>query len=448
MFSRRDFAKSIFRTSLATFGSPLWMHQLSANAFAETPTTGGYKAIVVVSMPGGNDTNNLLIPMDTVEYGEYNALRSSVAIPQSQCNVLSGLINNVSYGMHPSLINVSQLYNQRKAIVVANVGPLKSPITKAQLTINPALEPEALLSHPAGAAQWESATTLALPPTGWGGRIADLMSQQSGLLPPIMNAGSPASIFTVGNSVQGIVLQAQTYNYVSLPVGIDAAMLAIAQVDSNSQNNIIAQAAKLRTTAIQQQQLVAQAQSAGGTLQTVFPTTNFGQELQAIASVMNGRSVVGASRQMFYCQQGLGTYDTHASQLSTHASALTEFDGGIGAFMQALEEMGLANQVLVCTHSDFNRTMTSNSSGGTDHGWGSHQLIIGSGISGGQVIGTLPELAIGGPTDLNGYGIWIPTLSATQMTAAIGKWMGLTNAQLATVFPDLANFPSGAITIS
>jgi uncharacterized protein (DUF1501 family) len=92
--------------------------------------------------------------------------------------------------------------------------------------------------------------------------------------------------------------------------------------------------------------------------------------------------------------------------------------------------------------------MTSNGSGGTDHAWGNHQLIIGSGISGGQIIGTLPELELGGPTDLNGYGTWIPTLSATQMTAAIGKWMGLTNLELATVFPDLANFPAGAITIS
>jgi uncharacterized protein (DUF1501 family) len=446
MLSRRNFTKSIFRTGLATFGAPLWMHQLSAKAFAQTQSAGSYKAIVVVTMMGGNDGNNILIPMDTSEYGEYSALRASVAIPQSQCNILSGLTNNKSYGMHPSLLNVSQLYNQGKALAVANVGPLQYPVTKTQLISTPTLMPEALLSHPAGISQWESATTLALPSTGWGGRIGDLISEQSGLLPPVLNAGSPAGLFTVGRSVQGIVLQAQSGTYVPLPSGIDAAILAIAHDDSNSQNSMVAQAAKVRASAMNQQLLLAQAQSAGGTLKTTFPATGFGQQLAAIASVMNGRSIVGASRQIFYCQQG--QYDSHASQLPVHASELTEFDSGVGAFTLALQEMGLANQVLVCTHSDFNRTMTSNGSGGTDHAWGNNQLIIGSGISGGQIIGALPELELGGPTDLNGYGTWIPTLSATQMTAAIGKWMGLTNSELATVFPDLANFPGGAITIS
>jgi uncharacterized protein (DUF1501 family) len=446
MLSRRDFTKSICRTGLATFAAPLWMHQLSAKAFAQTQSSGNYKAIVVVTMMGGNDGNNILIPMDTSEHAEYSALRASVAIPQSQCNILSGLTNNKSYGMHPSLVNISRLYNQGKALAVANVGPLQYPVTKTQIVSTPSLMPEALLSHPAGVRQWESATTLALPSSGWGGRIADLISQQSGLLPPVLNAGSPASLFTVGRSVQGVVLQAKSGVYTPLPSGINAAILAIAQDDSKSQNSIVAQAAKLRTSAMNQQQLLAQAQSAGGTLQTKFPATNFGQQLAAIASVMNGRSIVGASRQIFYCQQG--QYDSHASQLPVHANQLAEFDNGVGAFTQALEEMGLANQVLVCTHSDFNRTMTSNGSGGTDHAWGNNQLIIGSGISGGQIIGTLPELEIGGPTDFNGYGTWIPTLSATQMTAAIGKWMGLTDVQLTTVFPDLANFPTGAINIS
>jgi len=63
------------------------------------------------------------------------------------------------------------------------------------------------------------------------------------------------------------------------------------------------------------------------------------------------------------------------------------------------------------------------------------------------MIGTMPDLDLGGSSDFTGLGTWIPTLSVTQMTAAIGAWMGLSNSQLASVFPDLANFPTGAISL-
>jgi uncharacterized protein (DUF1501 family) len=116
--------------------------------------------------------------------------------------------------------------------------------------------------------------------------------------------------------------------------------------------------------------------------------------------------------------------------------------------MAAIQEMGLQNDVLICTHSDFNRTLVGNGTAGTDHAWGNHQLIVGGGIRGGRIIGTIPEPELGGSLDLNGEGTWVPALSVTQMTAAIGSWMGLSSAQLATVFPDLSNFAQGAITLT
>ena len=168
--------------------------------------------------------------------------------------------------------------------------------------------------------------------------------------------------------------------------------------------------------------------------------------MKAIANLINGRSVVGASRQIFYCQQGV--YDSHTNQIAIQANYLNEFDAGIGAFYTALQEMGLSDDVLICTHSDFNRTFAANGSGGSDHAWGNHQLIIGGGIKGGQIIGTLPELELNGPTDLNGYGTWIPTMSVCQMTGALGLWLGLSSAQVASAFPDLVNFTAGAISLT
>jgi len=430
------------RAGVTAASAPLWMHGVSREAFGQG--TSSYKAIVVVTLNGGNDGNNMIVPLDNARYSQYASLRPSLAIPQGSLIPLLGQSGGVNYGLHPSLVNVASLYNRGKALAVANVGPLSAPATKTQIAANPDLLPQALMSHASGVAQWESASSLALPATGWGGRLADLLSSQSGALPPVLDAG-PESIFTVGNTVQAIAVPTGSSNLVPLPAGLDAAILAIAQNDSNSSNKLVAQAAQLRVQASRQQALIVQAQQAGAGLSTVFPQTVFGQSLSAVASLINGRSVIGASRQIFYLQQA--GYDTHGAQAGTHAGLLSDFDGGIGAFMTALQEMGLQNQVLVCTHSDFNRSLLGNGSGGSDHAWGNHQFMFGGGIRGGQIIGSIPDPELGGSLDITGTGIWIPTLSVTQMTAGVGSWMGLNNAQLGTVFPDLANFSQGPISI-
>ena len=442
MISRRDFMKIAARTGITAASAPLWLDATSRRAFGQM--SGSYKALIVVTLEGGNDGNNMIVPIDSAKYAEYASLRSALAIPMASCLPMASSSGSPTYGFHPSLQNIASLYNSGNALAVANVGPLSMPLSKAQLLATPSLFPQALLSHPAGVAQWESATTLALPTTGWGGRMADLLVSQSGSLPPVLDAGS-ASIFTVGNSVQGIAVQSGSSALVALPNAIESAVLAIADADGASQNNLVAQAAQLRVQAINQQALIAQAQSAGTPLKTVFPSSTFGSALSAIASLINGRSVIGASRQIFYTQQG--TYDTHANQVGIQAGLLADLDSGIGAMMAAIQEMGLENEVLICTHSDFNRTLVGNGTAGTDHAWGNHQLIVGGGIRGGRIIGTIPEPALGGSNDLNGEGTWVPALSVTQMTAAIGAWMGLSNFQLTTVFPDLANFSQCAIVL-
>jgi uncharacterized protein (DUF1501 family) len=228
-------------------------------------------------------------------------------------------------------------------------------------------------------------------------------------------------------------------------VPLQNAALAIAALDSASPNQLVAHAAQVRGAAVQQQLLLAQAQLAGSTLKTAFPSSVFGGRMSVIAQLINGRSVIGASRQIFYCEQG--SYDTHQNQLSGQTACLAELDLGLAAFMQALQEMGLSNQVLVCTQSDFNRTMIGNGTAGSDHAWGNHQLILGGGLQGGRIIGTLPDMDIGGSQDFNGMGTWIPTLSVSQYAAGVGSWFGLAKGQLATTFPDLANFSQGAILL-
>lgn len=436
--SRRRLLQLAARTGLASATAPLWSSLLSEQAFAQS--SGTYKALVVATLPGGNDSNNLLVPTDANSFSAYKSLRSYLALGEG--SLLPIASQGASFGLHPSMQHVASLYGAGRAAFVANVGPLKQPATKTQILADSTLLPAALLSHPQGRAQWESASTLDLPTTGWGGRIADLIAPLSGSLPPLLDVAG-ASIFTVGRSVQAVAVQSTTGSLVPLPAGIGCAILAIAEADGRSSNRLVAEAGALRTAAIQQQITIENAKSAGSTLRTPFPATALGGQLQAIAQVIAGRSVVGASRQIFYCMQS--GYDTHENQLALHTNLLSELDGGIGAFMAAMDELGLSNDVLLCTHSDFNRSMQANSTGGTDHAWGSHQIVVGGGIQGGRVLGAMPTLQLGGPSDLGVQGVWIPTLSVTQMTAGVGAWMGLSSSQLAGVFPDLHNFPGGAL---
>lgn len=426
---------------LAAATASLWGTSRGLRAFGQAPIAG-YRAVVVITLDGGNDGNNTIIPLNTAEYAQYASLRGSLALSPSSLLPIGTGAGSSSYGLHPALVNISQLYNSKRALVVANVGPLAQPATKQQLVNNPALLPASLFNHVAGFQQWESAQTGPTPTTGWGGRVGDFIANQSGSLPPVLNGGGN-SIFTVGNTIQGVSVQTGSA-WPALPPGMNEVVEQIAATDSSLSNEMVAAVAKFRASAMQQQVLIDQAMQYG-TLKTQFNGNGFGKAMSTIARVINGRSVIGANRQIFYLKQG--SYDTHFNQLATQNFSLSDLDTGISNFMSALDEMGLTNQVLICTHSDFSRSLTSNTNGGTDHGWGNHQFIIGGGIDGGRIVGTMPQFDLGGALDITNIGVWIPTLSVTQMTAAIGGWMGLTAPELASVFPDLVNFPSGAIAL-
>jgi uncharacterized protein (DUF1501 family) len=108
------------------------------------------------------------------------------------------------------------------------------------------------------------------------------------------------------------------------------------------------------------------------------------------------------------------------------------------AFQRAMEQLGLSNNVTAFTASDFGRTFPSNGQG-SDHGWGSHHLILGGAVKGQRTYGAFPTLAINGPDDTS-TGRWIPTTAIDQYFATLASWFGVDNGNLATVFPNIGRF--------
>jgi uncharacterized protein (DUF1501 family) len=171
-------------------------------------------------------------------------------------------------------------------------------------------------------------------------------------------------------------------------------------------------------------------------LQTQFPTSGLAAQLNMVAKLIAARTNLNMRRQIFFvAAQG---YDTHGDQLASQANLLTELSQALNAFYNATAELGISQQVTTFTASDFGRTFPTNGSG-SDHGWGSHQFVVGGAVQGGRLFGTFPTLAVNGPDD-TGQGRWIPTTSVDEFSATLASWFGVSATDLPVVLPNIGRF--------
>ncbi len=171
-------------------------------------------------------------------------------------------------------------------------------------------------------------------------------------------------------------------------------------------------------------------------LTTKFPATDLGGQLGMIARLVQARQALNQQRQVFFC--ATGGFDTHKGQLVPQATLLQEVSDALSAFYAATVEMQVDSSVTSFTASDFGRTFLSNGDG-SDHGWGSHHVIVGGAVQGGRIYGRVPTLVVNGPDDTN-TGRWIPTTSVDEYAATLAKWFGVSAGDFPTVLPNLGRF--------
>lgn len=219
-----------------------------------------------------------------------------------------------------------------------------------------------------------------------------------------------------------------------------ARFLAVQQLLTFDTGISLVQAASgVTSQALQNAQVLANALKNIPPIQTVFPQNNsLASQLKQIAQVIAARSALGINRQIFFCS--IGGFDTHADQLNTQVNLFKQLSPAMAAFYQATLELGVANQVTTFTLSEFSRTFQPGSNGGTDHAWGGHQMIMGGAVKGNAIYGALPMLALGGPDDTGSNGRWIPSTSVDQYAGTLATWFGVSDTDLPSIFPNLANF--------
>jgi uncharacterized protein (DUF1501 family) len=134
----------------------------------------------------------------------------------------------------------------------------------------------------------------------------------------------------------------------------------------------------------------------------------------------------------------LGGFDNHNALMTDHPNLMQRVGDAMAAFYAATVELGVANKVTTFTASDFGRTLASNADG-SDHGWGSHQFVLGGAVNGGRYYGTAPHVSLQ-TNDQVGQGRLLPSTGVDQFAATLARWFGCSTAELPGILPNVTNF--------
>ncbi len=502
--SRRIFVRHAAALgALAGAGAPLATSLLAAGSVA-AQSAADYRALVCVFMHGGNDACNTLLATDEPSWDAYTRTRNqapaSIALLEPGTPAvataavgsparLGGVLpiaprsaQRRSFALHPLLGALRTLFDDAgRLAVVANVGPLTMPTTKAQYALPAHPRPASLFSHNDQQATWQ-----ALAPEGsvrgWGGRMGDFLAALNSQTVFTSVSASGNAVWLAGNEVLqyqlgagGAVRLGQDSN--GLVYGSAAVGEALQRIASTSRGrhlleadiadvaarSVVAEMALRHALRPASDQAFGTPPASGSYNVSDDPKLRYtsplsgasaanplAQQLQTVARMIDASlsGAVGVRRQLFFVN--LGGFDTHDGQNGKHADLMARLAHALHYFDNTLGALGARSAVTTFTASDFGRSFTSNGDG-TDHGWGAHHFVMGGAVRGGDIYGRFPTL---GPKNANDNqfdsspdqlhnGVLLPQVSVDQYGATLGGWFGLSSGQLLDVFPNLANFDAG-----
>jgi uncharacterized protein (DUF1501 family) len=435
---RRTFLKTASWGALAQLAgvSPL----RSMSALAQSTSANDYKALICLFMSGGNDSNNMIVPITGSQYTAYSTARGAAAMSQSSLLPLT----NTPYGLNAAFPNLRQAFSAGNAAFIHNVGPLVQPTTVAQYKAASVPLPGQLMAHDDQQEVWQlGGYTPGISPS-WSGLTADLLSPHynSPNLPMVtllgdasdFGRGVTSSPFTANPNNQQANFWCDNGNYCGNRENTAQQLLTF-------QNGVqLLQADQaIYKDAYKYNTFYNSVLGSARSFSTPFPSNNrITGALQTIATMIQLRSQIGAGRQIFFVNAG--GFDTHSQQASVQTSLYSMIDQFVGTYVQVMQELGVYNNVTLFSASDFNRTLQINGNGGSDHAWGGHHFVVGGAVKGGQTFGAFPDLALNGQSDLDGSGRFVPTIALSQYAATLASWFGVPAASLPGMFPGLTNF--------
>jgi uncharacterized protein (DUF1501 family) len=434
--SRREFLRRASAFTAAGVSSP-YAIGFAGITSASAQNAADYKALVYVSLGGGNDHLSSYVPYDSASYDRYAIVRQGLAVDRASLLPLSASSpqEDRRIGLSPKMAGIRDLYNAGRIAIVPNVGALIQPTTRADIKAGRAKFPRQLFSHLDQSNLWASLNDSSS--YGWGGRMADIMASTNAH--PTVTTISAAGYTRFGIGTNTSAFAVADYG-VPQPFFETGSAFDRAVTGSAKRTNLLEKAyAQVHESLRDRSSILSGAILSDET----FGAAPGGGEnelangLRTIARLIGASGAIGARRQLFYVE--LGGFDTHDDQNAKHPQLMTKLNDALVFFDAMLGQIGMRDKVTLFTTSEFGRAFTLNGDG-TDHGWGSHHLVMGGAVNGGNIYGKLPAISIDGPDNAWYGGPMLPSTAASQYAATLGKWMGISDSALGDILPDLVNF--------
>jgi len=433
--SRRQFLAGAVGAGAAGAGALTWAvananppaHRAApAGRAAGTSLTHGSGTLVLITLYGGNDGLNTVIPYHDPAY-----LAGRGALGYQPGEVLS---LNADLALHPNLSGLKSLWDAKQLAVVLGVG-----------------YPNPNRSHFRSMDIWQSGVPDRAETTGWVGRWLDnagqdpLLALSLGSTLPRLAIGAQRSAGAVpgGNlMLPGGARLTSVFDALERPFAGEAALAAAAAQSGQDLLTVSRTVGHVLASQPDTSVGASNLEPAGTSPTTTTPgaagspsarpsgggrASTLGAQLDVVARLIKG----GASTRLY--SLSLGGFDTHAAEKDGHARLMGELGSGIAAFLQSLASDPAGDRVVVMTYSEFGRRVAANASGGTDHGTAAPVFITGAAVKGG-FYGEQPSL-----TDLDGGDLKFTTDFRSVYATMLDRVLGVDPASvLGGKFADLA----------
>ncbi len=377
--TRRDFLKQsgVMLLTVGASASALHhqLHVAEGGVLTQaTGLSGNGRTLVVIQLEGGNDGLNTVIPLGGDYASQYRTLRPTLAIPEADVIPLDADAGGHQLGLHPSLAPWQLLYDQGRMGIIQAVG-YDGPNH----------------SHEGAMMIWHQANPERAETTGWLGDYLDMAfpSQDNPLLSVAIGKHLPMSLHAAQTRVPAVDNIKQYRFKVHPTKDADArrqAFLALHR-EVAPERPLYEQ---VRQTALGTFEGATRLQAASAAY-VADPNIHYersnplAQALKQVAQIMAS----DANTKILYVS--LSSFDTHGTQLPKHAKLLGMLAEAVDVFDQDLQRLGLADDVLIMTWSEFGRKVRENGNVGTGHGAAGPQFVFGNAVHGG-IFGEHPDL--------------------------------------------------------
>ena len=360
-------------------------------------SNGKDRVLVVLSLSGGNDALNTLIPYTNPLYKDY---RPNLGIPEDQVLPLN---NDLAF--NPNMVELKRIYDEGNMAVIQGVG-----------------YPNPNRSHFRSMDIWHTCEPDKVGDEGWLGRaIRELDPTTENVLTGVnFGRGLPRALSAPGVPVASVG-DLETYG---LLTGISDEEERAEALEIFA--HMYAPAIGLGPVTDYIWETGRSALKGADILKTApakySSTVEYGnypvaQGLKNIAQV----HLADLGTRILYTASTYNIFDTHAGQAGIHNRLWSEVSQGVSDFYQDLREHNTGEEVLLFMFSEFGRRAFDNGSG-TDHGTGGHCWVMGDLVKGG-FYGEHPSLK---REDLEDGGDLLHNVDFRSVYATIlERWLGI-----------------------